>query len=277
MHIAHVSISDLDTDPSRKLYLLVFRDVTKLIKDQENLRRYADKLKIANQTKLKLFQIISHDLRGPIGNLKQMLSLIVSKPESFSHSELLSIMKVMYDSSIRIYELLENLLYWSKGQLDKIRYMPSIFDIAEVVYEVVDAVMDMAKRKNIELVNQLKDKQLYVRADRDMVKIIIRNLLTNAIKFTPEGGKITVLYFVDNVKNQVIIGVRDTGIGISEEKINEIFSEDKFVSTVGTKGERGSGLGLKVIREFIDIMGSKFWVESKVGKGSTFYFVIQKV
>ncbi len=268
-----ISVSLLSTKP-QKQYLFILREITELRRNQERLKKYADKLSASNMAKAKLFSIISHDLRGPIGNLKSMIELILESPESFDTEELKEILVALKDTSVSTYELLENLLYWSKTQLDQIEYKPVEFPLHNVVASTISLFKEAARRKEIKIENFITREDIIVKADADMVKTILRNLLSNAIKFTPRGGRISLRYYAD--EEMVIVAVKDTGVGIPQERLMEIFDSTKFVSTRGTENEKGTGLGLDIVKEFVQKNRGKIWVESKPGKGSTFYFSLPK-
>ncbi len=272
MIYVQISVSLLSESP--KLYLFILRDITELRRSQERMKKYADKLEASNRSKLKLFSIISHDLRGPIGNLKSMIELILQSPESFNQQEMQEILTALKDTSVSTYELLENLLYWSRSQLDQIEYEPSVFSLEQVVDSVLKLFREPAERKSIRIKNLINKPELKVFADQNMVKTILRNLLSNAIKFTPRGGEVTLKYYAD--EKMVIVAVQDTGVGISQQKLIDIFNNTKFVSTRGTENEKGTGLGLEIVREFVQKNRGKLWIESQLGKGSTFYFSLPK-
>ncbi len=267
-----ISVSQLSDNP--KLYLFIIRDITELRQSQDRLKKYADKLEASNRAKAKLFSIISHDLRGPIGNFKTMLELILESPGSFNVNELREILVALKDTSVTTYELLENLLYWAKTQLDQIEYKPEVFQLEKIVPSIIDLFKDAALRKKITIQNFIDREDILVYADPNMVRTILRNLVSNAIKFTPHGGFVRLKYYAD--ERMVIVAVEDTGIGIPQERLTEIFDSTKFISTRGTDNEKGTGIGLDIVCEFVQKNKGKIWVESKPGKGSTFYFSLPK-
>lgn len=267
-----ISVSQLSDNP--KLYLFIIRDITELRQSQDRLKKYADKLEASNRAKAKLFSIISHDLRGPIGNFKTMLELILESPESFNVDELRDVLIALKDTSVTTYELLENLLYWAKTQLDQIEYKPEVFRLEQIVPSIIDLFKDAALRKRIQIQNFIDKENILVYADPNMVKTILRNLVSNAVKFTPHGGFIRIKYYAD--ERMVIVAVEDTGVGIPQERLTEIFDSSKFVSTRGTDNEKGTGIGLDIVAEFVQKNKGKIWVESTPGKGSTFYFSLPK-
>ncbi len=268
-----ISVSKLKQAPES--YLLIIRDITEILKTQEKLRKYAEKLEVSNNAKAKLFSIISHDLRGPIGNLKSMIELILENPTSFNLDELTLILTELKNSSVRTYELLENLLYWAKSQLNQIEYSPQKFDVKKPVEQTVNILRQVAKQKEIQIIDQIQPDTFFVNADIEMVKIILRNLISNAIKFTPRGGTITLLGYED--EKFVTVGVKDTGVGIPYEKLVKIFDNETFFTSYGTENEKGTGLGLQIVKEFVSKNKGRLWVESKPGRGSIFYFTLPKI
>jgi len=183
-------------------------------------------------------------------------------------------LKEMQKTSKTSHELLDNLLQWSRSQTGRVKYSPSKINLYNVVAENYTLVKKSAEIKNIELKSEI-DENVSLIADEDMVSTILRNLITNAIKFTPKEGRITTS--AKEVENNFIqVSVSDTGIGIEPERIEKIFRIDSAESTDGTEGEKGSGLGVILSKEFVEKNGGKIWVESQVGVGTTFHFTLPK-
>ncbi len=272
IHI-QISVSKLKFE-DEKTYILIIRDITEFKKNQERLQRYAEKLQISNNSKTKLFSIIAHDLRGPIGNLKTMMEIILENPDDYDWDSMKEILQSLKETSVSTYELLENLLLWTKSQLNIIEYRPEVYDLGEVVSDILPLFSESLKRKNITLVNQIPASEVFVLIDLNMVKTILRNLIFNAIKFTPKNGKITLFYELKD--DHVVIAVRDTGVGMTHEQMEKIFDENHFFSTYGTEKEKGTGLGLHLVSEFVQKNNGRIWVESEKGKGSTFYFTLRR-
>ncbi len=228
------------------------------------------KLAHESSTKDKFFSIIAHDLRSPVGNIKAMLEHLTSEKRT-PIKEIRSILPILTDSARNTFDLLENLLKWASNQRGYLSFIPEQVMIKAIIDNVIKVTENLATSKNIKLsVDVSSEAQAYI--DIDMFKTIIRNLLTNAIKYTPKKGQIKLTAITD--AHYCTIKVTDTGIGIKEEIIPYLTEFDKTVSTYGTEGEKGSGLGLVLCRELVERMHGKMWIESEIGKGSSFSFTV---
>ncbi len=247
----------------------------RLKKSREALEETNIKLKESNDTKDKMFSIISHDLLGPFGNIKESLELIANKEVEMDEESMLQFIKATWNSISNSYSLLENLLYWARNQQGKMVYNPKIIDLNKIIHETYDLLANVAKNKSITLkTNILKQFEAY--ADKNAVKTIQRNLIANAIKFTKPGGSITTQIIEFN-KSFLQVSVCDTGVGMEHNKALQLFSgKEKNEPKWGTKGEKGVGLGLVISKEFVEKHGGKIWAESQPDKGSTFYFTLPK-
>ena len=234
---------------------------TKKIEDQ-NIQ-----LEKLNATKDRFFTIIAHDLRGPVGNLATSLGLITDSFENLSEENKLDLLLSLKSSSDKTYHLLENLLIWSKVQGNILSFEPEIILLHQLVNESIDLLKANADQKQIKISKQISEK-LQIYADNFMMDTVIRNLLGNAIKFTGNNGKIDICAKSD--EDRVIIEISDTGIGIKEENIKKLFRIEHNFQLIGTNGEKGSGLGLILCKEFIDKHNGQIQVESVQGKGSSF-------
>jgi signal transduction histidine kinase/nitrogen regulatory protein PII-like uncharacterized protein len=230
-----------------------------------------EQLQELNATKDKFFSIIAHDLRNPFNGILGISELLVSSGDSFTHKEITSMIKMIHESSQNAFDLLENLLEWSKANTGKIDFNPETFMLDKSVNEVVSLVENLSKQKNIVLNYQIAEN-LNVFADRNMINTILRNLITNAIKFTHTNGEINVI--AERQSNEIMVHVRDTGVGISEVEIDKLFKISEKTTSRGTKDEKGTGLGLLLCKEFVEKHGGKIWVESQLGKGSDFIFTL---
>lgn len=267
-----ISVSKLVYEKSN-FYLLTIRDMTTIKRQEDNLRRIANKLQASNATKDKMFSIISHDLRGPMGNLKAMIEFIAENPSEFDTAELVEIISSLKESSNQTYELLENLLSWAKSQQNLLEFRPDIYDLNDIILSSVNFANGIAKSKQIEIVTKLED-YVEVVGDLNMIRAILRNLISNAIKFSNPNSNVVVFY---NTSPEIVtIGVEDNGVGISEENLKTLFDETSYVTTYGTNKEKGSGLGLKLCKEFVKKNNGKIWVESNNYQGTTFYFTLKK-
>lgn len=233
----------------------------------EKIEAQAQKLKDENIIRTKLLSVISHDLRSPLSSVHLMVQLL--KTNAFS-PEQASIYLANLDDSLRnTFALLDNILYWTKSQLNGIKASPEIFDISHLVDENTLLIETGLKTKNIKLVNNVGEVEVY--ADREITKMVLRNILSNALKFTPTDGTITIS--AQPKGDDLVIAVNDTGIGIPLEKQDKIFTSN-VTSTNGTKNEPSSGMGLMLSQDFLTKSGGKIWFESEVGKGTTFYFTL---
>ena len=265
--------ADYVTKPFNSLELLSRVEAhIKIKNNREKLETLNAQLIEANEVKDKMFSIISHDLLGPLGNIKESIELIATDQIEMERQDLINFVKAMRATTRNTYDLLENLLYWARNQQGKMIYRYKQLNLNHLVNENLILFDSMAQSKNIKLKSNIKG-EFSVFADRDSIKTILRNLISNALKFTNPDGTITI--DVKSYENDFIeISVADDGIGMDEETCSRIFSKFKNESRWGTKGEKGIGLGLVIAREFVEKHNGKIWVKSKLGEGSTFYFTL---
>lgn len=242
-------------------------------KNRQILQQHEELIQV-NQTKDKFLSIIGHDLRNPIGAFKDVVSQLAEFPEMFTEELRKQILDELRDEAESTYFLLDNLLLWAKTQKNSMQYKPERLRLNLVVKNNVILNKRIAERKEIELKSSIPDN-VVVYADHNMVDLIIRNLLSNAIKFTPQKGKVK-LTVSDKDDQFYEISVRDTGVGIAKEDIPRLFDGNDHHSTYGTGKEKGSGLGLILCKEFVEANGGTIEVQSKVNKGSTFFFTLKK-
>lgn len=240
-------------------------------KGQEELIRIANELKILNANKDKLFSIIAHDLRSPFHGLFGFTEILANDFDSLSKSEVKNINQELYKTVRQQFKLLENLLDWSRLQIGRMEFQPIKINILEKAALIIDLLIGNAIRKNISIVNEIKDN-FTVWADEKMLNSIMQNLISNAIKFTPNGGSILLSSRV--VDDEVEISVKDSGIGIKESELKLLFRIDVQHSTKGTANEKGTGLGLLLCKELVEKQNGRIKVESKAGKGSVFTFYL---
>jgi ligand-binding sensor domain-containing protein len=230
-------------------------------------------LQIANSEKDKFFSIIAHDVRGPLSSFLLFTEVMAENLHSYSMEELQVMAESMKKSAETLFELLENLLEWARMQRGLIQYNPERLIIIDVLNNTIDAIIQPAKNKSITLVIDIS-ADMTVLADKNMLASILRNLISNAIKFTPKGGKVTLT--AQPIENGLVeIRVMDTGIGIDAPMLKELFKMDAYCNRVGTDGESSAGLGLLLCKDFIEKQGGRIWVESEVGNGSSFYFTLK--
>lgn len=231
-------------------------------------------IKALNHVKDKIFSIIGHDLRGPVGNIKSMVELIASNSDAIDMERIKSFIKILGRSAASTYNLLENLLSWAHSQQSKIIFEPVENSLSDIITETVQIYDDIVKSKNITIKLPYKE-EVIAYFDVNQMSSIIRNLLSNAIKFTPTGGKIAIN--IQDTDKEYVVSISDTGVGISPENLKKILSKLETYTSYGTEKEKGSGLGILLCQEFIEHHKGRLWVESEIGKGSTFYFTIPKI
>jgi len=236
----------------------------------DKISRQAESLRELNATKDKMFSVISHDLRAPLGGIKSMLDLMYedqSAEKKISPQSLNS----LKNAADQTYNLLENLLYWSRSQRGKLVNNPEMINIYELVVENMELLQTMSENKKLEVKNQV-DTQAEAWADRNMVKTVLRNLIINAIKFTREKGQITI---TSDYKDGLLeVSVGDNGVGIQKQNLEKILNMKEYYTTFGTKREKGSGLGLNLCIDFIRRNNGELYIDSDYGKGSTFTFTL---
>lgn len=242
-----------------------------IIVQHDQLSIQSENLAKANQALNQLFTIISHDLRGPLNTIKGFVNLI--KNEFIKPEEMKDFSNKLLDSVTHTSGLLENLLYWSKTQLHGIKANRRIFDIGEIIVESIDVLEPQARLKNIHVKKELS-APLSVYADRDMIYTVIRNLISNAVKFCDSND--TIIIFSQRSENHVTVTVKDSGSGMSHDILNNIFDPSSFYSSTGTQNEKGTGLGLKLCQELIKMNEGSIWAESEIDKGSVFSFTVPK-
>ncbi|MGM0498121.1 MAG: hybrid sensor histidine kinase/response regulator [Bacteroidota bacterium] len=232
----------------------------------DKIQTQAEELRESNATKDKMFSVISHDLRAPLGGIKSMMDIIFedrANNKEISDKSLQSL-KTAADQT---YNLLENLLYWSRQQRKKLNFDPELINLYDLVEENLELMNSLANNKNIEIKNELPT-ELTVFADNNMIKTIIRNLINNAIKFSNKGGKIRIH---SEIKEEtVFLSIEDNGIGIDEENLKKIQDKKQFFTTYGTGREKGSGLGLNLCFDFARRNNGDLTIKSIQGEGSIF-------
>ncbi len=222
----------------------------------------------------KLYSVIAHDLRSPMGSIKMVLNmLILHLPSTKIGEEMFEMLNMANQTTEEVFSLLDNLLKWTKSQTGKLNVVPQDIDVAGVAAGIIEIFSMVAELKKIKLTLQAPD-QVEVRADIDMLKTVIRNLISNALKFSNPGGEILVN--VEDKEDRVVISVADNGCGIKEEDQAKLLHVDTHYTTFGTKNEEGSGLGLLLCQDFVRKNGGELWFTSKVDEGSTFSFYIPK-
>lgn len=258
-------ITDLDASKNA-----LEKQASELIELAENKTIISEQLRYEIGVKNKLFSIIAHDLRSPFTTLLGMTRMMSQMSEHFSKDKLVSYARDINEAGERIFELLQNLLEWSRLQMEGSKLEPEILALEKVVQESIDLLKPIALEKDITLTNSISKQVAY--ADVNMVDTVVRNLVTNALKFTSQGGTVDVSSVEQN--NQVQVTVADSGVGIRKDLIESIFALDQKTSTTGTAGEKGTGLGLPLCKDMLERNGGQIWVESTEGKGAKFHFTL---
>jgi PAS domain S-box-containing protein len=252
----------------------ISRDITNHKLAEEEIKLKNEMLQIVNAEKDKFFSIIAHDLRGPLSAFLSATEILSEAIQAMTIDEIKEITVSMKESAQNIYSLLENLLEWSRLRRGGLDFIPEKLKLNEKVSDCIDVLSEAAKKKGVEIVISIPD-EIEVNVDNHMFDSIIRNLVSNAIKFTRAGGKVRVEAVCNN-EHFIEVRVRDSGIGMNQELKDKLFLLSEKTSRPGTEGELSTGLGLLLCKEFIEKHGGKIWVESEVGKGSTFSFTICK-
>jgi two-component system, sensor histidine kinase and response regulator len=238
------------------------------------LHRQSIELRKLNITKDKFFSIIAHDLRGPMGGFMGLTDVLANKMYYMSMAEIQKYLESMRQSSINLFRLLENLLQWARVQQNTIPFDPTETELLPIVDETVENLHETFKTKGIEIENNIPGK-IMVFADSNMLQTVLRNFISNAVKFTSKGGKVILTAEILD-KDGVEICISDCGIGMSQAMIDSLFQLDAKVGRPGTEGEPSTGLGLLLCKEFVEKHGGKIKVKSESGRGSSFIFTMPK-
>lgn len=238
----------------------------------EELLMQTRRLEYEVDVKNRFFSIIAHDLKSPFNSLLGMTHLMSERAGSLSKDKLVEYAKAVNEAGDRVFELLQNLLEWSRLQMEGVKFDPRAvpFSLRDLAQENIDILTPMAMGKNITLTNSIQNDMAF--ADPDMAQSVIRNLVSNSIKFTPKNGKIEISS--KQIDGMLQVTVSDTGVGLSKEQTDKVFALDQKASTIGTAGERGTGLGLPLCKEMIERFGGKIWIESVPGEGTQFHFTL---
>lgn len=234
------------------------------------LEQQTQELTELNQLKNKLFSVIAHDLKTPMYAMRNLFYNM--QRHKLSSKQIMAMMPAIASEMNFTTSLMENLLQWAKTQMKHATVNPEVLDVQKMVLDVLQLLQLQAENKQVYLESKL-DEPVYCYADREMVNLVLRNLLSNAIKFTPKQG--TVYVGAIEKSKQVEIFVQDTGIGMSRENMQRIFG-DAYFTTKGTEHETGTGLGLKLCKEFLEKNGGHITIQSEPGKGSTFSFTLPR-
>ncbi len=249
-----------------------------LLQLNKEINVQTESLKQLNATKDKFFSIIAHDLKSPFSSVFGLTESLLEDHESMDFAQRQLFIERLYDSSKQIYKLLENLLTWARVQRSSMTLQKENFNVCELVNGIKILLKEPIKRKNVTISIHC-NLEYKINADKNMIETIVRNLLSNAIKYSYKGGEILIT--IDRKETEKIpesfFMIEDYGVGISPEKQDKLFTITENISTTGTEQETGTGLGLILCKEFVELHGGKIWAESEPGKGSTFCFTIPEL
>lgn len=251
-----------------KTMLEINKEINRLQRDLHKERLNLEK---SNSDKDIFMSVIAHDLRSPFNGLLGMSNMLIDNINDFDKEFIKEQLKIINRSAQSAYALLEDLLFWSRSQSGIITFNIDNVNIYKVVEEMLQDFNTRCSEKNIEIINECEVDTL-VKADLNMLRTILRNLLSNAIKFTPNGSDVKVQS--EKINQKVKISIIDSGVGISYENIKKILAGNELFSTYGTNNEKGTGLGLKICKQFIKNHNSELEIESELGKGSEFSFML---
>ena len=239
----------------------------------ETLTRNEAEISRSNAVKSKIYSVIAHDLRSPFSSINKLLEVIVEDFDEYTKDEIKELLKNLSKTSKNSFTLLENLLDWSRVHSSRISCQPEPLAINEIINDTLVIYQESIKLKKITIDNKIESK-LLVFADKHMLSTVFRNLISNAVKFTPSLGTIAIKFRVDKKRAIAIVSISDTGIGISEDELEDLFNLEKNIIRSGTEKEKGSGLGLLICKEFVERNGGDLTVKSKENVGSEFTFSI---
>lgn len=254
-------------------YLLnVITDITSRIRIEKELEQKNMELEMSNQERDKLFSIIAHDLKGPLGSMMSLTEIMTEKTEIIEPDKMTDLVKALHNTSKNVYALIENLLDWSLMKRGRFDFKPKTFQAKKAILDVVSGLSGMAKNKSVNIEISVPSDLIF-QADLKMFQTILRNLVSNAVKFSNPNGMVTISV-QDTSEGMIQISVTDNGIGMEPDLIKQLFQIDANVGRQGTDGESTNGLGLVLCKEFVEKHQGNIWAESESNKGSAFHFTI---
>jgi PAS domain S-box-containing protein len=269
---------EYDTDGNVISMIGTIQDITDRKVAEETLKQSEARLKELNATKDKFFSIIAHDLKNPFNSIIGFSNILERQIAENNYEGIAKYGIIIQNSSQRALDLLMNLLEWSRLQTESIAFNPECIEIVELMNDILKSLLDSANQKTIVIITEFPPLA-FVSADKEMLSTVLRNLISNAIKFTHPGGKIVIS--AEKKQAEWMITIADNGVGIKKEAIDKLFRIDQSYSTLGTQNEKGTGLGLLLCKEFIEKNGGRIWVESEHDEpqgrsGSKFHFTVPK-
>lgn len=263
---------DFISKPFRGNEVLVrIRHQLTLLEARHTIAKQNEKLQRIMESRDKLYSIIAHDLRSPIGTIKMINEVIGNEKERITDPKISRLFEMITETTDEAFALLENLLQWSRNVTDKSKVARRNFDLSHSIKQVILLFENIAQAKNIKLASHIPAETI-VYADEDMIKTVLRNLISNAIKFTYPGGKVNLT--AERGETHTTISVKDNGQGIKKENQERILQDDAHFTSHGTKNEKGSGFGLLLCRDFVKMNKGKIGFESEENKGTIFFFTL---
>ncbi len=253
-------------------YLAIKEDITERKKTEDALIKSEKELSQANATKNMFFSVIAHDLKGPIGSFTQLLNLLKENFNDISNDEKLDYLNILTRLSSKTNNLLEDLLLWAQIQMNTLEFSIKSVNLKTLIQNPIGIVEEKAREKNIEIKTQIDDLNVDINAAS--IKTVIRNLLSNSIKFSHKNSQIEINSKILKDSNTIEISIKDNGVGIPKENIDKLFKIETSFSTYGTEKEKGTGLGLILCKELVEKNGGTIRVESEEDSGSTFFFTL---
>lgn len=251
----------------------IVRDISDQKEVEQQMKQQNKKLQELNVTKDKFFSIISHDLRSPFNSILGLTNLLDSRYDIWDDKKKKDYIKRLKNETEMTYKLLDNLLEWARIQTRRMHFNPQTYLLQDLVKDEIGLLEELAANKNIKVNRITCQEEYFVHADKNMISTVFRNLFSNAVKFTPENGSISIScqqHFVQNKKRYVQVAITDSGVGIPAQQLQKLFKLEDLVSTKGTAGEIGTGLGLILCKEFVDKHGGILDIMSQEGQSSTF-------
>jgi signal transduction histidine kinase len=241
------------------------------IQDAQMIKESEKRLRDLLNEKDKFFSIIAHDLKSPMSGLLLLSRMLADNPESFTPEELQEATNTMFKSSEQLYALLENLLHWALMQQGMVDFSLRPKSLQDLVHASMESLRSVSGQKGIALQSLVSEK-IMARVDVPMISTVLRNLISNALKFTDRGG--SVIVSASRNFDMVKVVVKDTGMGMGQDSLDQIFTLEKKKVVPGTQGETGTGLGLVLCKEFIEKHGGQIWLKSEPGLGTTVFFTL---
>ena len=252
-------------------YVKILRDLTDRKKSEEAIKKYVAELEELNTHKESVLAILSHDLRSPLGGIIGATEYLKSNFETMEHSAVKEMLELVHKSSIDELNMLDNLLEWARIKYASEAFSPTKIELVNYVQKVFDTLYETASLNMINLHHEIEENTT-VFADGKMLLSVIQNIVSNAIKHTQPGGKITVS--AKSKEDKIIVQIKDTGIGMSKEIQEKLFTPQMSTLSETRKGNKGAGIGLLLVKGFLEKNGGEIWVESVEGFGSSFYFTL---